>query len=147
MVVRQPHVLTRERAVEGFVGGGERAGDLRGRAEHETVRGDLGARDDERTCADHRALADAHAIEQRRADPDQRASADATAVQYGAVPHHDLFGDERGIAIADVDDRTVLQVAALADLDAVDVAAQDATEPDAGVVAELDIADDRGPRG
>ena len=61
------------------------------------------------------------------------------------LAHHTLPANPGPVNVAEVDPRPVLEVPALADLDAVAVAPEDAAVPAAARVAEPDIADHRGP--
>jgi hypothetical protein len=65
---------------------------------------------------------------------------DGAAVQGDVVADSDLVAEnERVGALHNVEDGAILDVGAGADADVVDVAADDAAEPDAGVLAEGDV--------
>jgi len=66
-------------------------------------------------------------------------------MQQRHVPDRDVAADDRHeTARCNVHHRAVLQVGVLADPDVGPIAAQDDAEPDARVVGDLDIADQRG---
>src|SRR5690606_29504676 len=88
--------------------------------------------------------ADPGAVEDDRADPDQGAVANRTAVQHGVVAHGDVAAHHKGETRVGVQHGTVLDIAAGPNLDALDVTAQHAAEPDAATLVEDDTADHRG---
>ena len=63
----------------------------------------------------------------------------------GVVADGDIVADDGlGFLVSGVDDDTILDVDFTADADAVDIAAYDGIEPDAGPVTDLDISDHGG---
>src|SRR6266704_2646219 len=78
-------------------------------------------------------------------DADQAQVQDGAGVQDHAVPDRDARADAGPEPlVGDVDDREVLDVGLLADLDPLLLAAHHAAVPDAGAVAEDDVSRDRG---
>src|SRR5258705_10117983 len=68
-----------------------------------------------------------------------------TAMYNGVVADGDIVADDGlGFLVSGVDDDTILDVDLIADADAVDIAAYDGIEPDAGLVTDLDISDHGG---
>src|SRR6267143_1484202 len=96
----------------------------------------------------HDALASDHRlIEDYGADADQAQVRDRAGVQDHAVTDGDARADPGSEAlVGDVDDRQVLDVGLLADLDPLLLAAHHAAVPDAGAVAEDDVSRHRGSR-
>ena len=68
--------------------------------------------------------------------------ADGAGVDDGGVADGDVIADDAGVVIGEVEDGVVLNLRVMADDDAVDVAAQNGVIPDAGMVAEGDVAED-----
>src|SRR5205085_7321470 len=96
---------------------------------------------DDGLTADHRL------VEHDRADPDQAQVRDRARVQDDVVPDGDPGADPRSESLVrDVDDGQVLDVRLLADLDALLLASHHAAVPDAGAIADDDVAGD-GRRG
>jgi hypothetical protein len=122
----------------------ELAHDLAGRAEHEHAVRDLLAFRNQAVRADEGAAADARAVHDHAVDADQAAVADGAAVQHHLVPDAHGVAERHRIARVDVQHRGVLDVAALADRDAVVLGADHDLEPDAHLVVQRDIADQRG---
>ena len=69
---------------------------------------------------------------------------DLAVLHYGAVSDGHVVADVRAAALADVDDRVVLNRGSLSDPDRSVVAAQDGAEPDARFLADLNVADQDG---
>ena len=68
-------------------------------------------------------------------------------MQNHAVAHrHIVLDDERVLILHDVQNRTVLNIAARPDANPMHVAANHGAGPDAGVLANRDVADDYGRR-
>src|SRR5688572_25136929 len=96
----------------------------------------------QRTGGHDAVAADARAIEHDGAVRDHRLIAHRAAVQESHVADGGIAADEDGKPRIDVDDRAVLHVAAVADLDPVVVSAQDGVEPDTRLVPEAHAADE-----
>ncbi len=95
--------------------------------------------------SDDGALADAAVVEDGDAHADEHRIFNDTAVDGGVVADGDPVADGDGIEVAlAVEDRAVLNIGVGADLDGVDVAAQDGIHPDGGVFAECDVAEELG---
>jgi hypothetical protein len=92
-------------------------------------------------AADHGMVED-HAL-----DADQRFVADGAAMQHDQVADGDVGAERQRHAGVDMQHRAVLDVAAGADGDRVVVAAHHGVPPDAGGVAEADVADHGGVGG
>ena len=123
--------------------GGEVAADFAGDAGDEGARRNDGVLGDDGAGGDDGAFTDARVVEDGGADADEADVFDDAAVNGGVVADGDPVADEDGIFVAHaVEDGAVLHVGVGADADGVDVAADDGVHPDAGVLAEGDIADD-----
>ena len=72
---------------------------------------------------------------------------DDAALEQGAVADDHVAADDRRQPGSAVDDRVVLHRGALADLDAIEIAAQHGAEPDARTRPDDDVADERRGRG
>jgi hypothetical protein len=96
----------------------------------------------QRARADDAAGADHRFIEDDRAHADEAAVLNHAAVQDGGVAHGAIRADAHAHTVGEMHDDVVLDVAAVADDDALDVAAQDGTVEHAGVAAERHVADD-----
>src|SRR5579872_2975600 len=113
-------------------------------AHHEAARGDDLARRDERSSSHERVLSDDRVVEHGAPHPDEASVADGAAVHDRAMSDRHVRPDRRRAqARRDVDDGVVLDVGARPDLDERVVATQDGAEPDARVVGQMDVADDR----
>jgi len=110
--------------------------------------GDLHAFRDDRAGGDDRAPADPGPGEDRRVHGDHGVIFDRAGVDDGPVTDRHPSADAAGPVRVDMDDRTVLDVRVLADLDlgARHIGAEDAVVPDVGASAENDPADDDRPR-
>ena len=62
----------------------------------------------------------------------------------GGMPHRDQFADQTGVIIGQMDDGVILNVGAGTDFDAVDIAPEDRPKPNAGLIAQCDVTQDRG---
>ncbi len=105
----------------------------------------------DRARADECMPLDEAAVHDRRAHADQARVLHRAAVQHGAVADRDVGADrdreaaERVLRVVrDEHQRAVLDVRALADADAMRVAANDGGRPDRGIVSHRDVADDMG---
>lgn len=89
------------------------------------------------------ALTDHRAAEQNRTHADQGAFAYPRAVQDGAVTDGDVVLEHQpGLPGLGMRDYIVLDVAIRADADRREVGAQHGAEPDAGILSDLDVAND-----
>lgn len=100
----------------------------------------MGAAGDECVRADDGLGADDGAIEDGAVHSDETFIADAARVDYRAVTDGGPVADFAGVIIGEMDDCAVLDIGVMADLDEVDIAAQYSVIPNAGVIAEGDIA-------
>ncbi len=115
---------------------------------HEEAAGrDFGTFRDEGAGGDDGAGADFCAVENDRAHADEAARFDGAAVEDDAVADGDIVAEDERVRVAhDVKDGAVLDIAAGADADEVDVAADDDAGPDAGVGGDGYVTDDDGLR-
>ena len=84
--------------------------------------------------------ADFSAIEDDRAHADQTFVADSAGVDNRGMANGDIIAHDAGKIVRQMKDRVVLDIAVVANDDAVDVAAQDGVIPNAGAVAQGDVA-------
>ncbi len=91
--------------------------------------------------ADQATLADLRAVEHHGLDADQRAVAHRAAVQHGLVADGHVLADRERIAHVRMHHRAFLDVAVLADGDALVVAADRGAEPHRGIRLEGHLAD------
>jgi short-subunit dehydrogenase len=145
VVVREPHVLRRDLAVENLVCFRQRLLDLAWDTQDEAARGNPCACRDEAPRRDHAALTDDGAVEDDGPHAHQHAILNLAAVNRRAVAHHHVGSDERRIAIPHVDHAAVLQVAVRPELDAIEVTPEHAAVPDARALEDLHVTHDRGP--
>src|SRR6266446_400499 len=97
------------------------------------------------TGGDDRAGPDDGAVEEDGAHADETAGFDGAAVEDGVVAYGDVVADVDAVLFFHaVEDAVVLNVGIVADANLVDVAAEDCVHPDAGVLAENDVADELG---
>jgi hypothetical protein len=122
--------------------GGEFANDFRGRAEDEGAGGYFGADCNQGVGADEALVANGCTIENGCAHADEDFVADGARVDYGGVANGDVVAYDAGIVVGEVEDGVVLNVGVVTNDDAVDVAASNSVVPDAGMVAEGDVAED-----
>src|SRR5262245_11406557 len=95
----------------------------------------------ERTGCNKRLSTDGHIVEHDGPDPDQAAVLYAASVKHcGMADGHALPDDGCKSATGHVDHRVVLDIRAVTDADVIAVAAQNAVEPDARVLAQLNVA-------
>ncbi len=121
---------------------GDGADDLCGEAEDEAAGGDDGMLCDEGAGADDAALTDDGTVEDDGAHSDEAFVVDGAGVDHGLVADGDAGADEAGEIVGEVEHGAVLDIGGIADLDTVDVAPEDGPVPDAGVLADGDIATD-----
>ena len=124
--------------------GVERAHDLRRRAHNERAGRNASALGDQRVRADDAALADNRAVEDRRAHANQAFVFHGAGVEDRAMADGNELADNDRQVVGEMYDAAVLDVGALADLDVIDVTAQDGSRPDAAAGGETDIADHDG---
>ena len=87
------------------------------------------------------------AIEDDAAHADQAARVDGAAVQDHAVADGDVVAEDQRMRLAHhVQHRAILHIRPRADADEIDVAANHGAGPDAGLLADRDVADDDGLR-
>ena len=98
-------------------------------------------------CADDAVRADLDPIKQNGAHTDQCIIAHLCAVHNGAVADGTAGADDRGVAGVRVQDGTILNIRACADMQRFGVAPQHGIEPDTGVLIQQDITDHNRPGG
>jgi len=104
-------------------------------------------RGNHRPGGNHSAAFHHRAIQYRRMHPNEAAILQRTGMQHHLMPNGDAGTDDcRPGFPRHMHHRIILDVRARADADMVYVAAHDATEPDAGMIADFDIADNHRPR-
>src|SRR5271168_946490 len=129
----------------GLVDAGELAFYFAGVAYYQAACWDFGAFEEQGACGYYAAGADVHTIQDYCAHADQAAVLDGAAVERYRVAYRDVVAeDERVLVAHDVEDAAVLDVGAGADADVVNVTANHAAGPDAGVFADDYVADDDG---
>jgi hypothetical protein len=122
--------------------GMQRADDFGGGAHDERAGWNARALGDERVGADDAAFADDGFVEDGGAHADEAFVLDGAGVEDGAMADGDEFADDGGDVVGEVDDAAVLDVGAFANVDVVDIAAEDGGGPDAAAGGEPDVADD-----
>src|SRR5690606_19911989 len=90
---------------------------------------------------DDAVRSDRHMIHQDAAHTHQHAVSDGAGMQDATVPDADVLAHDGGHVAGEVDGGVVLDVAARADADGVDVGAEDALEKHGRVFAQSDGAD------
>src|SRR5262249_48272 len=116
---------------------------LAGGTHYKAAWGDGGALCKEGAGGYDAAFAYDHTVEQGRPHADEAAGLDGAAVERDGVAYGDVGAEDEGVFVLhDVEDRAVLDVCACADADVVDIAADNAERPDAGVFADDDVTDD-----
>lgn len=88
---------------------------------------------------DQALLTDHRPVQHRRSHPNQAFIPDRAGVHVRRMPDRDPVADEARKVIREVQDRVVLDVRMMSDLDPVDVAPQHRPIPDAAVVPERHI--------
>lgn len=124
--------------------GGEGAHDFRRGAQNHGTGRDAGAWGDEGVGTDEALLADDGSVEEGGAHAHEAFVAHGAGMDVGGVADGDAAADDAWEVIGEVEDGVILDVGLLADLDAVDIPAQDGSVPDAGSVPEGDVAEDDG---
>jgi hypothetical protein len=82
-------------------------------------------------------------VHNRSPHPDQAIRLDRAAVQHYSVADRHVVVKNKGILILhDVTYRTVLNVCVAADADVMDITANDAVVPNAGVITDNNVSDD-----
>ena len=97
---------------------------------------------DQRLGANQTLRADFRAVQHYRAHADEAFVSYGAGVDDGGMPDGDVTADEAWELVRQVQHRIVLDIAPLTHDDAVNVAAQDGIVPDAGTIAESDVAHD-----
>src|SRR6478736_5071187 len=99
----------------------------------------------DRAGGDDAAFADFGVVQDDAAHADQAAVANGAAVQRDGVPHGDPVPHGNAVFVAHaVEHAAILHVGVFANADGKDVAADDGVHPDAGVFADLNVANDLG---
>lgn len=117
---------------------------LRRRARSQDVVGNLDVLADDAARSNERPLANHAAVEQHGIAADERVPLDVTIFHHGGMANGDVVVDLR--QMRDVKDRVVLNRRSRADADRSVVAAEHRSEPDAGFLPDLDVADEDGGR-
>jgi hypothetical protein len=123
------------------LGVGQRAQQLRRRADDQRAIGKLLALGDHRARADQAVAADHRPVVDDRLDADERAVADRAAVQHRLVTDRHVRADRPSAAPDRRAARAVLDVRVVADADGVVVGANHGAGPHAHVLAERHAAD------
>src|SRR5881396_209661 len=90
-------------------------------------------------------FAHSNIVQDYRAHANQAVGLDRATVKHDAVPYRDVILENKWIlGLHDVADRAVLNIGVLADANEMNVAANDAVVPDAGMVLNLNVSDDLG---
>ena len=131
---------------EGCVGAFQRFLHFGRRSGGKNVRGDFNAFADHAARGDQRAFTDDAAVEERCIAADQRVVFDVAILHDGRVPNRYVVPHERLTRFADVNHGVVLNRGAGADANWAVVAAKHGAEPDAGLFADFDVADQDGSR-
>ena len=121
---------------------GEGANDLRGATEHHGIRRTGKTLGHERTRADDAAGADHGLVQHDGAHADEATILDHAGVQNGGVADRAIRADAHTGAVGEVNDDVILNVAAGADHDALDIATQHGAVEHARITAKRHIADD-----
>ncbi len=127
--------------VRAFLVGGF-AADFSGQPHDDMAVGDFEARRDDGAGGDQAALADDGAPEHGGAHADEGIVTNRTTVNNRAVADDDAIADDVWFTRIAVDHRAILDIAAGADADAGDVAANHRGVPHADVITEMDVAGD-----
>src|SRR5690606_18123389 len=92
---------------------------------------------------DDALVADLRAVQDDGAHADETLIAHHARVHDRAVAHGDVLADLRAVVIREMHHRVVLNVRTAADHDGVDVAPEHGAIPDAALVPQRDVPDDR----
>src|SRR5512132_1579736 len=142
IILRERHVTRRELRQRRPVLVGQPADRLRRRTGPELAALHTLAGRDQRAGRHHRSAFDQTAVHDRRPHADEAAVLQRAGVQQRHVADGDIGADEGPLPfLGDMHHRAVLDVRAFADAHHVHVAAHDTAEPDAGLRADLDVAD------
>lgn len=151
MQVLELHVVAGGVGEEAALLVAQRTGLLRRAADVEEAALQHLARRHQAAGAEDHFVLDHRAVHDDRAHPHQHPVADAATVQQDLVPDGHFVADAQrktvrveGAGVGDVQHAAVLDAAALADADAVHVAADHHQRPDRAVGADLDVADEHG---
>ena len=117
-----------------------RADDVGGAADDEGIRRDDLIFHDDGTGGDDGSAADDGARQNGGAHADEAVIFDDAAVHAGAVADGDVIADDARIVIRDVKAGKILDIRAFADGNIIHIAARDDARPNAGVLADADIA-------
>jgi Uma2 family endonuclease len=113
---------------------------------HEAALGNDHSLGDEGVGANDAMSPDLRVIEDGRAHTDQTIRPDLAAMQHDAMADRDVVVENEGVLILHhVKDASILDVGVFPDPDVVYVTANDGVEPDARMIADLDIPDDNRP--
>jgi len=108
-------------------------------------RGYDGAGRNDRTGADDCLLTNTGSVEDRGADPDQCSATDVAAVSSDPVRQYNVrVHDQRKVITTHMEDAAVLDIAAGANPDGVDITANKAKKPDIRPFTQLNIPYDQG---
>jgi len=124
----------------------ELAADFRRGTKDEGAGRNFHAEGDQRIRADDGARTNVRTIENDRPHADKNFIVDLASVHDGAVPNRDELTDDCRKPRVEMDDGVVLHIRARTDDDAVDVAPQNGSVPDARFLFEGHVADDSGAR-
>ncbi len=113
-------------------------------AHDETAGWNAGPRSYDGACSHKGAFSNLGTIQDDGADSDQSTICDATAVDDGAMADGDFITEDRGKAITrDVQHAAILDIGPRANANHVDVGTEHAAVPDARILSEFDVADQR----
>jgi hypothetical protein len=123
----------------------ELAAEFSWRTHPEGIRLDNRFLGDQGTGGDDGAGSDDGAVEDDGAHSDEAAGFNGATVEYSVVANGDIVANEDAVfSFHAMEDAVVLNVGVVADADLVNVAAEDRVHPDAGVLAEDDVANELG---
>src|SRR5882757_1812487 len=95
---------------------------------------------DERVCPDDAMVADCCAVQNGRAHADQTLMANLAGVNNRAVANRAVAADFYSQFVCEVHEREILNVRAFADLDKINIAAQDCAVPHTALRTERNVA-------
>lgn len=125
---------------------GDLTDDLARCATYNGARWDFLALGNEAAGADQAMRADSRAVHDRRAHADQRSGPDETSVHNSKMADADIVFQNQREARIGVQNGIVLHIDTLANMQGLRIAAQDGSEPDAGLGFHADAADQCGRR-